>query len=106
MYMGPFMSDGVGDDWITGGVGNDLLTGNGGKDRFFFAAGAGQDQITDFVPGLDRLVLKGATQASLSASWTSVGGIEGMRLNYGTAGDSIFLAGLNNALRPESIYLA
>ncbi len=96
---------GVGDDWITGGVGNDLLTGNGGKDSFFFAAGAGQDQITDFVPGLDRLVLKGATQASLSASWTSVGGIEGMRLNYGTAGDSIFLAGLNNALRPDSIYL-
>jgi beta-glucanase (GH16 family) len=97
---------GAGDDWIIGGAGNDLMTGNGGKDSFYLMTGAGQDQITDFVPGLDRLILKGATQASLSANWTSVGGVEGMRLNYGAAGDSVFLAGLNNALRPDSIYLA
>ena len=97
---------GIGDDWITGGVGNDLLTGNGGKDSFYFAAGAGQDQITDFVPGLDRIILKGAAQGSLTASWTSVSGLKGMRLNYGTADDSIFFVSLNNALRPDSIYLA
>ena len=34
-------------DTITGGNGNDVLSGGAGKDLFLFAAGDGQDRITD-----------------------------------------------------------
>ena len=38
---------GGGADTITGGTGNDVLSGGAGKDLFLFAAGDGQDRITD-----------------------------------------------------------
>jgi Ca2+-binding RTX toxin-like protein len=39
---------GAGNDRLTGGAGNDVLTGGAGNDTFVFAAGFGQDTITDF----------------------------------------------------------
>ncbi|WP_363331340.1 hypothetical protein [Bosea sp. (in: a-proteobacteria)] len=39
---------GSGDDRIEGGAGNDILTGGSGHDVFVFAAGFGQDAISDF----------------------------------------------------------
>lgn len=46
-----------GDDVIEGGPGRDTLSGNGGRDQFVFRTGAdGLDTITDFKPGLDKLV--------------------------------------------------
>ena len=42
---------GAGDDRLTGGKGNDVLSGGGGKDLFLFAAGDGQDRITDLALG-------------------------------------------------------
>ena len=46
-----------GDDVIEGGQGRDTLTGNGGRDQFVFRSGSdGLDTITDFKPGIDRLV--------------------------------------------------
>jgi len=38
---------GAGDDSLTGGLGNDRLFGEGGNDRYYFAAGDGQDVLTD-----------------------------------------------------------
>ena len=96
---------GAGDDWIVGGAGNDTLTGNAGKDSFVFAVGSGQDTITDFVPGLDQLVLQGVTQTSLHASWAMVGGVNGIQLGYGTAGDTVFLSGVGSLL-PDNIVLS
>ena len=48
----------AGDDVITGGAGGDTLSGNGGRNQFVYNAltDAG-DTITDFVPGMDTLVL-------------------------------------------------
>lgn len=48
---------GPGDDRLAGGHGDDLLAGGGGADRFLFAPGGGDDVVTDFRPGRDRLVL-------------------------------------------------
>jgi Ca2+-binding RTX toxin-like protein len=96
---------GPGDDWIVGGTGNDTLTGNGGKDSFVFSPGSGQDIITDFVAGLDRLVLQGTTQGTLQASWATEGGLTGIKVGYGTGGDTVFLPGVGSLL-PDSIVLA
>jgi Ca2+-binding RTX toxin-like protein len=98
------LKGGSGDDWISGGPGADLLTGNGGRDAFYLPPGSGQDQITDFVPGFDVLVLTGATQGSLHATWDTVAGIGGMRLTYGTMGDSVFLSGVSS-LTTDSLFL-
>jgi Ca2+-binding RTX toxin-like protein len=46
---------GSGNDVINGGVGNDVLTGGSGVDRFEFTITSGNDVITDFVKGEDKL---------------------------------------------------
>ncbi|MDP2883151.1 MAG: ExeM/NucH family extracellular endonuclease [Azonexus sp.] len=47
-----------GDDVITGGIGADTLTGGAGADQFVFTSlRDGVDTITDFQPGVDRIVL-------------------------------------------------
>ena len=48
-------------DNLFGGTGADVMTGGGGADRFWVRDGessaAAHDRITDFAPGIDRLVL-------------------------------------------------
>ncbi len=51
------LTGGVGNDTVAGGAGNDTLTGGGGSDIFVFAAGDGDDTITDFEVGIDTLEL-------------------------------------------------
>ena len=48
---------GAGDDIIIGNAGNDTLTGGEGRDVFVFMANSnsGQDTITDFVRGSDKI---------------------------------------------------
>lgn len=56
------LEGGAGDDWLEGGPGADVLTGGTGRDSFAVAAApaGGADIISDFVHGIDRLVLTGA----------------------------------------------
>ncbi|MFD0916875.1 hypothetical protein ACFQ14_10695 [Pseudahrensia aquimaris] len=50
------LDGGAGVDVLRGFTGNDMLTGGSGKDQFQYVfAGFGQDTITDFQDGLDRL---------------------------------------------------
>ena len=46
-----------GDDVLEGGRGNDRLNGGPGADTFVFASGHGNDTITDFQSGTDRIDL-------------------------------------------------
>jgi len=49
---------GFGNDTLLGGAGNDTLSGNVGIDTFSFAAGWGQDTITDFELGIDKIDMR------------------------------------------------
>jgi uncharacterized repeat protein (TIGR01451 family) len=49
---------GNGRDRLTGGRGNDILTGGSGADEFIFGVNFGNDTITDFCKGQDKINLK------------------------------------------------
>ncbi len=46
-----------GSDRLDGGLGNDNLFGGAGSDLFVLRAGEGNDQIVDYVDGVDQFVL-------------------------------------------------
>ncbi len=48
-----------GDDLVDGGTGNDTLTGGSSNDIFVFGEGYGEDIITDFGEGADRIDARG-----------------------------------------------
>lgn len=96
---------GAGDDIIRGGRGNDVLTGGAGKDSFVFAPGDGTDRITDFTPGVDRLVFEGVAAEQVVAKAATVGGVAGLSISYGTAGDSVFLAGVTTLTTSDVVLL-
>ncbi|MDE0513432.1 MAG: calcium-binding protein [Gammaproteobacteria bacterium] len=48
---------GAGADDLDGGAGNDVLTGGAGADNFLFRIDSGTDTITDFSPGIDKIIL-------------------------------------------------
>jgi Ca2+-binding RTX toxin-like protein len=50
---------GAGNDRLTGGTGKDVLTGGSGSDTLVFGAVWGQDTITDFARGKDKIALQG-----------------------------------------------
>lgn len=63
-----------GNDYLSGGIGADRLSGGNGNDTFAFGADWGQDTVTDFRHGTDKLDFKGAGVANLAAlSLTQVG---------------------------------
>jgi Ca2+-binding RTX toxin-like protein len=56
---------GAGNDTLAGQAGNDQLTGDAGADLFYFNLGGGQDTITDFQNGTDKIGI-GADIASVN----------------------------------------
>lgn len=63
----------AGDDRLTGSIGSDRLKGDAGKDRFIFDDGTafsttnGQDRISDFEQGRDKIVLDRGTFTALGS---------------------------------------
>lgn len=49
------LNGGNGNDWLNGEKGNDILTGSLGSDVFLFAKSGGNDIITDFTHGADKI---------------------------------------------------
>jgi subtilisin-like proprotein convertase family protein len=86
------VSAGGGNDRIDAGAGNDRISGGLGADVFVFRTGAGQDTITDFAPGIDRIEFQGIAAAAVAV--TALSG--GMRLAWGS-GDSVLLSGVKAA---------
>ena len=95
---------GAGDDVLIGGIGNDALVGGPGADEFRLGPGHGRDVISDFLPGLDRLVLSGVTAADvvIVAATRAVG--SGLEVRYG-ATDNVFLIGVTQ-LSPGDLVFA
>jgi serralysin len=68
-----------GNDLLNGGAGNDTLTGGDGKDLFVFASNRsfassdfGSDQVTDFVHGIDKIVLDKTSFGAISNSQIAI----------------------------------
>ena len=61
---------GSGDDTLYGGEGNDTLKGGNGKDVFVYSDGDGNDVITDYTAGKDKIKIESGSikKASLSGS--------------------------------------
>ena len=59
---------GTGNDTLAGGVGNDTLSGGKGNDIFVLGANNGDDVVTDFKSGIDKLDLSSVGSAGLSFS--------------------------------------
>lgn len=96
------LDGGAGGDYLLGGAGDDRLTGGEGGDMFVFQTNEGSDRVTDFVRGLDKVVLVGHAAPSLSVSGSSAlvlfGGtevlLEGINPSTLTMDDFIFLDSL------------
>lgn len=58
----------AGNDRIESKGGSDVMTGGDGADVFAFAAGDGRDTITDFQPGVDKILVYGLTSVSVASS--------------------------------------
>lgn len=84
---------------IIGGAGNDVLTGGAGGDTFGFAAGFGEDRITDFTSGQDVLRFEGFS--SLAGS-SVIGGNTVLDLGMG---NSVTLAGISHGLTAGTDYV-
>ncbi|MBR1647482.1 MAG: calcium-binding protein, partial [Selenomonadaceae bacterium] len=61
-----------GDDSLNGGDGNDTLTGGDGKDVFIFGTNSGNDVITDYTAGQDKIKLLDGSVTSASVSGSDV----------------------------------
>ncbi|WP_158964865.1 sialate O-acetylesterase [Chachezhania sediminis] len=94
---------GGGRDRIADDKGDDIFTGGGGADTFVFALAAGNDHITDFRPGTDRLAFEGLTgmadltftspegSTAIAFGEGSVLTLDGVSAGHLTADDFLFL---------------
>lgn len=67
-------------DWLQGGAGANVMTGSHGADRFILELSTGLQEVTDFVSGLDYLIL--------DADWLDFGGANSLtsdQLAFGVA---------------------
>ncbi len=110
------ITGGTSNDWIEGGRGNDRMTGGTGSDSFVFNLFDGDDTVTDFKPGTDRLVLVGPSWNSVHVNYAKINGVAGLQVNYGGAPggtavdhnsptDSIFLPGVKALSAGDIVFL-
>ncbi|WP_143508327.1 calcium-binding protein, partial [Pseudovibrio sp. Ab134] len=84
-----------GDNHIEGGAGTDVLTGGAGSDLFNFREGMGNDIITDFEVGIDKInIPAGPAPDYPDFVITNIG--DGTLVEYN--GDSFLLKGIDAAL--------
>ena len=60
------LDGGAGNDTLIGGKGDDTLTGGAGKDIFVYAKSTGNDVITDYTAGVDKIKISSGTISNTS----------------------------------------
>ncbi len=99
------LDGGEGNDRLEGKAGDDILTGGAGNDRFKFDLRGGNDTVTDFTDGQDRLdftnfnlasqdaLLALAEQVGSNVVFTMAGGetVTLQNVNLSSLGDGDFL---------------
>ena len=92
----------VGNDTLVGRGGSDVLTGGSGSDRFVFANWDGNDRITDFQNGLDRIEIGGPTTGFRDLSVYN--SAEGAVISWG-GGTTITLVGIDRSMVDASDFI-
>ncbi|QJD16166.1 calcium-binding protein [Paracoccus sanguinis] len=92
----------VGNDTLVGRGGSDVLTGGSGSDRFVFANWDGNDRVTDFQNGLDRIEIGGPTTGFRDLSVYN--SAEGAVISWG-GGTTITLAGIDRSMVDASDFI-
>jgi len=98
---------GAGNDTLRGGVGADTLTGGAGSDIFEFEANNGNDKVTDFVSGTDKLDfhLLGITSANVTAVVSLGNTLLRVDANHdGTVDFTITLVGVTHVVASDYIF--
>ena len=80
------LDGGADDDRLNGGTGDDALTGGTGDDTFVFDLNNGDDTITDFTTGDDRIDLREFTEISGFADLTITTDGDDVVINLGDHG--------------------
>jgi Ca2+-binding RTX toxin-like protein len=92
------LKGGAGSDILRGGLGTDTLTGGAGADTFQFETGGGNDKVTDFVSGTDKIdlsLLSGVTLTDVKATLSHGNEVISVDANHdGRADFTITLAGV------------
>ncbi len=94
---------GADDDTLNAGTGSDQLTGGTGNDIYVFKEGDGQDTVTDFTQGEDRLHIEGLNFFDVTYSTDENGNTV---VHYGNEGDQITLEGVIGALTADDFELS
>jgi len=101
---------GAGNDVLDGGAGNDLLTGGTGADTFEFASSPGNDRITDFVSGTDKLdfhLLDSVTATNVKTSLSNGNTIVSVDVNHDHRTDfTVTLVGVTHVSASDYIFHA
>ena len=95
------LNSGAGADELAGGAGNDTLTGGAGADWFVFGAGSGNDTITDFEAGEDKIWIARSGTSFADLRIEANGG--NARVGWGNDGQTVTLTGVSStALTADS----
>ena len=95
------LKGGKGADVLSGGAGNDSLSGGGGGDTFKYAANelSGQDNILDYVQGVDVIEFEGLKRRDLQIEFKQ----EGTLLSW--EGGQIMLSDVSDLEKSELLFL-
>lgn len=98
----------AGNDKLRGGLGADTLTGGSGADFFVFEKGGGNDKVTDFVSGTDKIDLSlvtGVTMANVKTAVSNGNTIVSVDANNdGRADFTITLTGVTQVQTSDFIF--
>ena len=102
------LKGGAGNDTLRGGLGADTLTGGLGADWFQFEKGGGNDKVTDFVSGTDKLdfhLIAGVTAADIHTAVSRGNEVVSVDVNHdGRADFTITLVGVTQVNSGDFIF--
>ena len=102
------LKGGGGNDTLRGGLGTDTQTGGLGADWFEFEKGGGNDKVTDFLSGTDKLdfsLIPGLTNADIKAVLNNGNELIKVDVNHdGRADFTITLVGVTDVNASDYIF--
>ncbi len=100
------LDGGAGNDRLDGGTGSDKLTGGSGSDMFVYDRGYGQDTVTDFVSGTDKIDLSAfglGSMAKLDEVATVTNDTSSIAIDFGN-GDRLTVFGITTLAQTHVIF--